>query len=148
MRPPTVRTPRFGADPAFGHIALSADFEPDPRRIDVLAGGNDLVDGTLGADCVGHIDADKPDYVLDYRAGRYDLFIYAESAADTAIVLRTPDGSWLCNDDGENRGLDPTVRVHAPQSGRYAIWIASIEKDTADAVLMISESDPNPRRPR
>jgi hypothetical protein len=148
VRPPADRTPRFGADPAFGRIALSADFEPDPRRIDVLAGGNDLVDGTLGTDCVGHIDADKPDYVLDYRSGRYDLFIYAESAADTAIVLRTPDGSWLCNDDGENRGLDPTVRVRAPQSGRYAIWIASIEKDTADAVLTISESDPNPRRPR
>jgi hypothetical protein len=148
VRPPADRTPRFSADPAFGRIALSADFEPDPRRINVLAGGNDLVDGKLGADCVGHIDADKPDYVLDYRAGRYDLFIYAESAADTAIVLHTPDGSWLCNDDGENRGLDPTVRVRAPQSGRYAIWIASIEKDTADAVLMVSESDPNPRRPR
>jgi hypothetical protein len=148
VRPPADRTPRFSADPAFGRIALSSDFEPDPRRINVLAGGNDLVDGKLGADCVGHIDADKPDYVLDYRAGRYDLFIYAESAADTAIVLHTPDGSWLCNDDGENRGLDPTVRVRAPQSGRYAIWIASIEKDTTDAVLMISESDPNPRRPR
>ncbi len=148
VRPPADRTPRFGADPTFGRIALSADFKPDPRRIGVVAGGNDLVDGTLGADCVGHIDADKPDYVLDYRAGGYDLFIYAESAADTAIVLRTPDGSWLCNDDGENRGLDPAVRVRAPQSGRYAIWIASIEKEPADAVLTISESDPNPRRPR
>lgn len=148
VRPLAGRTPRIGADPAFGRIALSADFDPDPRRINVLAGGNDLVDGRLGDDCVGHIDADKPDFVLEYRAGRYDLFVYAESAADTAIILRTPDGSWLCNDDGENRGVDPTVRVHSPNSGRYEIWIATVEKEAADAVLMISEGDPNPRRSR
>jgi len=148
VRPRADRMPRFGADPAFGRIALSADFEPDPRQIDVVAGGNDPVDGLLSGDCVGHIDAEKPDFVLDYTAGPYDLFIYAGSTADTAIVLRAPDGSWLCNDDGESRGLDPTVRVRSPKSGRYAIWVATVEKEATDAVLMISERDPNLRPPR
>jgi hypothetical protein len=129
-------------------VALSADFQPDPHRVDVKAGGKDRVDARLGEECQGFIDATKPDFVLDYEAGQFDLFVYATSNDDTAIVLRAPDGKWHCNDDGANRGVDPTVQVRRPPSGRYAIWIATIEEGEADAELLISEADPDPKRPK
>jgi hypothetical protein len=140
--------PNATAQPAFGMVALSADFQPDPHRVDVKAGGKDRVDARLGEECQGFIDATKPDFVLDYEAGQFDLFVYATSNDDTAIVLRAPDGKWHCNDDGANRGVDPTVQVRRPPSGRYAIWIATIEEGEADAELLISEADPDPKRPK
>jgi hypothetical protein len=40
------------------------------------------------------------------------------------------------------------VQVRRPPSGRYAIWIATIEEGEADAELLISEADPDPKRPK
>ena len=134
--------PNAMAQPAFGRVSLKADFQPDPHHVDVKAGGKDRVDTRLGEDCQGFIDASQPDFILDYEAGQFDLFVYATSSADTAIVLRAPDGKWHCNDDGANRGVDPTVQVRRPPSGRYAIWIGTIERGEADAELFLSESDP------
>jgi hypothetical protein len=143
-----ARQPNAGGEPTFGRVALAADFQPDPHRVEITAGGKDRVDGRLGAECVGFIEASKPDFVLDYVAGQFDLFVYATSDADIAIVLRAPDGSWHCNDDGDNRGVDPTLRLGRPQSGRYAIWVSTVEGGEADAELLISEADPDPKRPK
>lgn len=143
-----ARQPNAGGEPSFGMISLAADFQPDPHRVEITAGGKDRVDGRLGAECVGFIEGSKPDFVLDYVAGQFDLFVYATSNADTGIVLRAPDGTWHCNDDGDNRGVDPTLRVRRPQSGRYAIWVSTVEGGEADAELLISEADPDPKRPK
>jgi hypothetical protein len=143
-----ARQPNAGGEPTFGRVALAADFQPDPHRVEITAGGKDRVDGRLGAECVGFIEASKPDFVLDYAAGQFDLFVYATSDADTAIVLRAPDGAWHCNDDGDNRGVDPTLRLRRPQSGRYAIWVSTVEGGETDAELLISEADPDPKRPK
>lgn len=143
-----ARQPNAGGQPSFGRISLAADFQPDPHRVEITAGGKDRVDGRLGAECVGFIEASKPDFVLDYVAGQFDLFVYATSNADTGIVLRAPDGTWHCNDDGDNRGVDPTLRLRRPQSGRYAIWVSTVEGGEADAELLISEADPDPKRPK
>jgi len=143
-----ARQPNASGEPTFGRVSLAADFQPDPHRVEMTAGGKDRVDGRLGAECVGFIEASKPDFVLDYVAGQFDLFVYATSDADTAIVLRAPDGSWHCNDDGDNRGVDPTLRMRRPQSGRYAIWVSTVDGGEADAELLISEADPDPKRPK
>lgn len=151
VTPPSAafRQPNAAGSPAFGQLALKTDFEPDPRRVQVTAGGNDFLDGKLGVDCQGYIDAAQPDFVLDYTAGKYDLFFYAESDADIGLVVRAPDGNWACNDDGLNRGLNPTVHFLSPKSGRYAVWVAVIEtRNTNPATLLISEANPDPQRRR
>ena len=149
--PPTsaFRQPNAAGSPAFGQIALKTDFEPDPQRVQMKAGGNDFLDGKLGVDCKGYIDAAQPDFVLDYTAGKYDLFFYAESNSDTGLIVRVPDGTWVCNDDGLNRGLDPTVHILRPKSGRYAVWVAVIDTpNPSPATLLISEANPDPLRRR
>ena len=85
----------------------------------------------------------------DYTAGEYDLFFYAESNSDTGLIVRVPDGTWVCNDDGLNRGLDPTVHILRPKSGRYAVWVAAIDTpNPSPATLLISEANPDPQRRR
>ncbi len=134
--------PNLEAAPMFGAVKLTADFAPDPYRVDLMAGGSAALDATLGEDCVGRIDADQPDLALDYQAGEYKLFIYGEADDDISLAIHAPDGNWYCNDDGPARGLNPTVAFARPSSGTYRIWVGTIAHDATPARLMISEMDP------
>lgn len=130
----------FIAKPLYGTIALRADFYPDPRRIEINAGGPDPVD--MGHDCIGYVNRSCPDVDLNYSAGDYDLFFYVESRADTILIVLDPDGVWHCNDDDPRRGLNPTMRISNPKSGNYNIWVGTVDKGEQKAVLYISEYGP------
>ncbi len=129
----------------FGSVALSSGFEPDPRTVEVRSGGGDAVEH-LGAGCVGYIDNDEPDYVLAFTSGEYVLSFFIESRDDTTLVVRTPDGEWLCNDDYNNAGgLNPAVLLESPPDGTYHVWVGALESAVyADATLNISEKLPFP----
>lgn len=134
---PTLQWDRSGL---FGNLQLSAGFDPDPREVLVMAGGTVWLEHELGWDCVGYVNASQPDVVLDYEAGEWPLYIYAESDEDTTLVVRAPDGEWYCNDD--DRGLDPGLAFDTPDSGRYAIWIGTYTETPAQTILSISELEP------
>ncbi len=134
--------PIFDTDPLYETVSLSANFEPDPYEIEVVAGGSHEIDSSLGEDCYGYINRDQPDVVLEYDSGAFSLYLYAESEADTALAVRAPDGSWHCNDDAPGRGLDPTVSFDSPRSGAYQIWVGTVYSEAAEATLFISELDP------
>ena len=59
--------------PTFGTLDLRENFQPDPRSIDVTAGGT-LNAERLGNGCTGSI-ANPPDVRLNYEAGRLPLYI-------------------------------------------------------------------------
>jgi len=134
--------PDENAAPLFGSVTLASDFEPDPHEVELVAGGETFLDGSLGDDCIGHINLEQPDFTLHYTTGPHKLFVYAESDADVTLVINAPDGSWQCNDDGPGRGLDPTVEFSDPVSGRYSIWVGTLEATPVSTRLMISELDP------
>jgi hypothetical protein len=119
-------------------LRLSADFEPDPRRVRVTAGGRTELDGSLGEECVGFVDVTRPNVELIYQSGKSDLFIYASSPEDTALIVRTPSGAWHCSDDAPGQGLDPLVQVRNPLPGSYKIWVATVEGKPAGATLLLS----------
>ena len=81
----------------------------------------------------------EPHFVLDYEAGKYVLSIYAESKVDTTLLVLTPDGEWLANDDGPGTGQNPLLRFANPKSGKYTIWVGTLDKAPAPAVLKITE---------
>lgn len=132
------RMPNFKASPLYGDIVLESGFTPDPYTVRVRAGGG--VDNPIdGPGCVGNIADSQPDVTLTYSAdGSWDLAFYVESDVDTALLIRSPDGQWTCNDDSD--GLDPRLAFQIPQSGAYHVWVATYGDDTADATLNISES--------
>jgi hypothetical protein len=127
-----------GASGTYGSISLRAGFSPDPHSVTVAAGG--VVEATrANAECNGGYIAPRPSFSLRYTAGEYPLYIGATSDVDTTIVVRTPDGQWLCNDDAES--LNPMVNIATPRSGRYQIWVGRFgeQGETAGAMLHISE---------
>lgn len=131
----------FNLQPAFGTLALSAGFMPDPRHVDLTAGGRIPAD-RLGRDCAGTI-AEAPDVRLNYTAGSFPLYLFATSRADVTLVVNLPDGSWICNDDFI--GTDPGIVLTRPASGQYDIWVGVFSGDTAPARLGISEVPSNRR---
>jgi hypothetical protein len=106
----------------YGAVRLNAGFTPDPHSASIRAGGS-YDAANLGSSCRGMIAA-RPDYSVDYTAGSWPLRFYATAEADTTLVVRLPDGSYLCDDDGGD-GLNPLVHVASPRSGRYQVWVGT-----------------------
>ncbi len=131
--------PDVSAPARYATLSLEAGFMPDPREIRVDAGGElDAAAANLGRDCVGWIDASRADVTLTYRAGNFPLVFLVDSRADTTLVIRTPNGQWLCNDDFQ--GLNPGVVIERPASGEYRIWVGTFDRGRPQpAVLRITE---------
>jgi hypothetical protein len=131
----SLRAQDTEAKSTFGDLVLKTNFQPDPVQIKLKAGGPILTDkGGLK-----HYVAREPDFRLIYEAGKFPLFIRADSAADTTLLINTPDGVWI-GDDDSGGGLNPSIKIANPKSGRYEIWVGTIEKGiTPDATLSISE---------
>ena len=127
----------YTLDPTFGWLNLMTGYVPDPAVIPLIAGG-DIDAASLGQACVGFI-ANAPDFRVNYEAGTdYPLIISAMADADTTLVVNDAAGNWHCNDDTE--GFNPVVRIDAPTSGQYDIWVGVYgEAATAPAGLYISE---------
>jgi hypothetical protein len=129
--------PDFTATPTFGSVVLTAGFSPDPYQMPITAGGS-LSASTLGAGCVGRI-ATAPDFSLNYTAGSFPLYITANSSSDTTLVINTPNGGWVCDDDGARSGSDPLVTFAKPASGRYDIWVGTYGDSNVSSTLIITE---------
>lgn len=125
------------ADTNYGELRLRAGFRPDPRVITLRAGG-DLPASNAGSNCRGYI-TDEPDVRLFYTAGSYPLIISVDSRADTTLVVNGPNGEFYCDDDS-GEGVNPSIRINRPRSGRYEIWVGTYsEGNTPPARLHISE---------
>lgn len=129
-------TPDHTLPPTFGEATLAAGFSPDPLIVDVRSGGP-INPGALAAACDGFI-ADAPVFSVNYTAGAAPLYIAARSGYDTTLVIRDPEGNWICDDDSGGN-LNPFAAIPNPISGRYDIWIGTYG-DTVeqDAQLIIT----------
>ncbi|MFK7791687.1 MAG: hypothetical protein AB8B88_03345 [Devosiaceae bacterium] len=122
---------------AITSVNLTAGFTPDPFTTTLAAGG--VVDAsTVDGFCYGNIAA-QPDFVLNYTSGDWPLRVFVDSAADTTLLMRTPSGEVLCNDDAD--GLNPALSIATPVSGLYEIFIGTYASagDYPDATLAITE---------
>ncbi len=122
--------------PGYGVVILKAGFTPDPIEKKLEAGGPvETEKGNLKA-----YVAQEPDVIVNYSAGGFPLTFFAKSKADTTLHILAPDGKWYANDDGPNTGLDPLIKFARPSSGKYFIWVGTLEKgDTPPATLYITE---------
>ncbi|GAM98742.1 hypothetical protein U91I_02377 [alpha proteobacterium U9-1i] len=128
----------YSLNPTYGTANLTAGFTPDPYVVNVQSGGS-VNAQSLSSSCRGFI-ANAPDVRLNYTSGSLPLIISANSAADTTLVVNAPDGTWYCDDDSGNAGMNPMVRFNAPRSGQYDIWIGTYGNASLQpAQLHISE---------
>lgn len=120
--------------PTYGTVNLTAGFMPDPYVADVIAGGP--IHTSLGG--VNAYVANAPDFRVNYTAGRFPLTFYVTSAADTTLLINLPNGTWIADDDSGG-SLNPMIRLANPPSGQYDIWVGTVGRNTAPALLYITE---------
>lgn len=124
----------------FGTVKLSSGFAPDPKTYEVVSGGK-IAASHLGGECEGFI-AEAPDFEFTFSAGILELWVSVISAEDTTLVINTPNGDWICDDDSGG-DLDPSVYFGDAPNGVFDVWIGTYDSTvTYDAVLYISELGP------
>ena len=127
----------FSLEATYGTINLNAGFTPDPMTYSVKSGGS-INASSLGSSCGGYI-ANAPDFQFTFSPGILSLWVSVISSADTTLVINTPNGSWICDDDSGG-DLDPSINFKAPASGVYDVWIGTYSSSSIhDATLYISE---------
>ena len=137
-----VQAQDVSLDPTFGEVALVTNFQPDPHRTTLSAGGPnqvDMPDTRTGGTCRGFF-ANAPDLRLQFTDGDlgFPLSFYVESGADTVMAINGPDGVWHCNDDTVD--LNPVINFDTPLGGQYDIWIGTYDNvapnyPTADVLI-------------
>ena len=129
----------FTLQATYGDVELEEGFLPDPYDVELTAGGS--VDVNVGACSYGYV-ANAPDVKFRYStSGGSNLYIYGISGEDTTILINTPNGTWLCDDDSYGDG-DPIVVIPNAPGGRYDIWVGTYGDDLSPATLYLSEIDP------
>jgi hypothetical protein len=71
------------------------------------------------------------------------LRLFVVSRADTVLVIRQPDGTWICNDNYDDV-QHPLIDIERPRTGNYSVWIANKEHSQFDADLYVTLQDYNP----
>lgn len=134
--------PDFTLEPTFGSVDLASGFQPDPHTHSIAAGGS-LDASNLGVPgCVGSI-ATAPDYRVNWTAGSgaLPLIFSVSSETDTTLVINDAGGNWVCDDDGGNAGLNPSITFNQPDSGQYDVWVGTFSADAGipPSTLHVSE---------
>ena len=120
----------------FGVVPLHAGFSPDPRVVSGTAIG-EIRAKSIRRKCKGWVSK-TPDYLLDADTAFFKLHVLGRSRSDVLLVVRTPDGRVLCNDN-RNGTKDPMLRSDFPM-GTTQIWIGVREEGgKADYRLGFSE---------
>lgn len=104
-----------------------------------VTSGGSVDAGPLGEDCVGRIDA-RPNVIINVtHTGRTRFEV--SSSRDTTLVVTTPSGRVLCNDDadGQNPGM-----VLMTGSGTYRVWVGAFNAEDAGRARLTVRSTRGP----
>ena len=126
---------------AFLTLDLDAGFALDPLFFSVNGGG-DVNSSLLGDECSGFIYP-QPVVSVDWtgEADFVKAFFYSDH--DTTLVVQTPDGKYLCNDDVNAQLLDPEIQIEKPAPGRYNIWVGSYAPDQVVPGVLVLTAKPD-----
>ncbi len=139
-----------GRSANYGSANLRSGFMPDPRSVNIVAGGNiDARTLNLGAGCVGFVTR-QPDYIVRLQTPSSNLRFYvvvpgasASTNTDTTLLVNTAGGGWICNDDSYG-GANPTVNIPNAARGQYDVWVGSyVQGANARGRLFVTEMDRN-----
>jgi hypothetical protein len=117
----TTAQPKAGT--AFVSINPEAGFPLDPFLM-TLQGGGPVDATTMAKECKGYVTK-NPTVSVDYKGKADMLKVFFYSDGDPILIVQTPDGKVLCNDNTNAVLLDPTVTLVKPGQGRYDIWVGS-----------------------
>jgi len=119
---------------------LAAGFPLDPTFVSVQAGGE--VDASLLAShCAGFINQ-QPVVTVNWTGATPYVEVFFVSDSDPTLVVLTPDGQLLCNDDAHEDLLDPAISLSDPVTGTYQIWVGSYAKNQLIPGVLVLTTKP------
>jgi hypothetical protein len=138
-----VATLDYSLEPQYSSFNLSAGFSPDPYYISGTSGGDVNVQSqSIGGSCIGYASK-APDFRLNWTGSTTGLKIRFEvnnGGDDTILIINTPNGSWLCNDDEDDGTLNPMIDLSGQEEGQFDIWVASLSSgEYHEGKLIITE---------
>lgn len=112
--------PNPNAPPTYGSATVNAGFT---RTVQVNAGGP--IPASSVGNCRGFING-PPDFNVQFNTiiGLLPLTISVQAATDTTLVVQTPSGQWLCDDDSGG-ALNPRIQINSPVAGVYKVWVGN-----------------------
>ena len=81
-----------------------------------------------GQICNGFIH-ESPDLVFDWKGDSEQLNIFFEGDGDSTLLVVTPDGRVLCNDDASEDNINPLITITPPEKGRYAVFVGRVHEE-------------------
>lgn len=134
------------ADPTVATLTLGGTdaFWLDPTLVSLHSGATTgpRVDASkLGQGCAGTMN-EQPEVVLNWTADAQvtALHLFLLTMGDPTLVVVTPTGDVLCNDDLNPLVLDPYLTIDQPATGRYAIYMGSFANRTTTAGFLVVTS--------
>jgi hypothetical protein len=128
---------------AFVTVNMDAGIPLDPFFIS-LQGGGSVDASTLDTACNGWVPT-APSVTFNYKAAkavdRFKFFIYSDG--DPVLVVKTPDGKYVCNDNTNPLLLDPTLTVDKPQAGTYSVWAGNHDAKQLVAGMLVITTKPD-----
>jgi hypothetical protein len=125
---------------AFISLDLEAGFPLDPFLVSVNGGGPFSAAG-LGSGCTGFVSR-APVVSVDWSGTEDFVEAFFYSDHDPVLVIQTPGGEILCNDDANDVLLDPVIQIDNPAQGTYHIWVGSYDQGQLIPGLLVLTTDP------
>lgn len=123
-------------NPNYGWVKLRSGFVSDPFAVEVDSGGK--IKTNLGG--VKTFVDKAPDFRVKFSAGggQLPLTFKVKCKADTTLLINTPDGKWIADDDSDG-GFNPRITIQNPKSGVYDVWVGSYKGTIDPATLIVTE---------
>lgn len=131
----------YSLDPIYGVINLNNSLLAKSHSVSLGGGGGVSVDDLdLGTNCTGYA-SEAPDYRVNWSGSTSGVnisFNANNSSDDAVLIVNTPDGEWICNDDGPD-GYNPRLTLGSSSEGQFDIWVANYDgEDIIQGNLVIS----------
>lgn len=141
LRKQTLAAAAFKAPRALLTVDFQVGHPLDPFFVSVNGGGGIDV-SALSEQCTGFVSG-NPVVTVNWE-GEADLAkLFFFSDHDPTLIIRQPDGTFLCNDDANHLLLDPVVDIENPQKGTYHIWVGSAARDQLIPGLLVMTTRPD-----
>jgi hypothetical protein len=77
--------------------------------------------------CGGLVNV-APDFAVDWSGEAKALGVMFEGDGDATLLVRTPDGGFLCADDANGfDNVNPLVVITKPAAGQYLVWVGRVD---------------------
>ncbi len=132
-RSPCVLRAPLAPDPTLHTFSVNAGQDP------VVVESLHITEASSGSVCDDGYIPQRPDFRFVVAASanpftflRFHVAPTDESSADTVLLINTPDGRWVCNDDSFG-SRNPTLDFERPALGQYDVWVGTYNAPSGPA---------------